>query len=154
VATDIAARGIDVSNIECVINYDLPDNAEDYVHRIGRTGRAGKSGHAISFAAPDQSSAMRDIERLIESPVEVSEQSSHQFDARAGGSSRGRGGRSGGGRPSSGGSSRGGYSGDRAPRPAASGRSFSGAGASSSRSGFSGARGGSGGAGRRTPSAR
>jgi ATP-dependent RNA helicase RhlE len=65
VATDIAARGIDVSDIELVINYDLPDCAEDYVHRIGRTGRAGKSGHAISFAAPDQGSDVREIEKLL-----------------------------------------------------------------------------------------
>jgi len=52
VATDIAARGIDVSGIELVINYDLPEDAENYVHRIGRTGRAGHKGHAISFATP------------------------------------------------------------------------------------------------------
>ncbi len=65
VATDIAARGIDVKGIEVVINYDLPDNAEDYVHRIGRTGRAGHEGRAISFATPDQSADIRAIERLI-----------------------------------------------------------------------------------------
>jgi len=64
VATDIASRGIDVKNIELVINYDLPENAEDYVHRIGRTGRAGMSGKAISFALTDQGSMVRDIERL------------------------------------------------------------------------------------------
>ena len=52
VATDIAARGIDVNNIELVVNFDLPDNSEDYVHRIGRTGRAGKTGRAISFVTP------------------------------------------------------------------------------------------------------
>ncbi|HUY69567.1 MAG TPA: DEAD/DEAH box helicase [Candidatus Tyrphobacter sp.] len=65
VATDIAARGIDVKDIELVLNYDLPMNAEDYVHRIGRTARAGASGHAISFATPDQKRDVRDIERLI-----------------------------------------------------------------------------------------
>ncbi len=65
VATDIAARGIDVKNIELVLNYDLPMNSEDYVHRIGRTARAGASGHAISFATPDQKRDVRDIERLI-----------------------------------------------------------------------------------------
>ena len=65
VATDIAARGIDVQGIELVINYDLPENAEDYVHRIGRTGRAGAMGRAISFATPDQRGDVRDIERLM-----------------------------------------------------------------------------------------
>lgn len=65
VATDIAARGIDVIGIELVINFDLPDQAEDYVHRIGRTARAGRTGKAISFATPDQSSDIRQIERLV-----------------------------------------------------------------------------------------
>ena len=65
VATDIAARGIDVTGIELVINYDLPMQAGDYVHRIGRTGRAGASGHAISFATPDQRGDLRTIEKLL-----------------------------------------------------------------------------------------
>jgi len=64
VATDIAARGIDVSNIEVVINYDLPDAAEDYVHRIGRTGRAGKEGKAITFATYDERRDVQNIERV------------------------------------------------------------------------------------------
>jgi ATP-dependent RNA helicase RhlE len=72
VATDIAARGIDVSSIELVINFDLPDDAENYVHRIGRTGRAGLKGHAISIATPDQSRDVRDIESLIRSQLPVS----------------------------------------------------------------------------------
>jgi ATP-dependent RNA helicase RhlE len=65
VATDIAARGIDVKGIELVLNYDLPDSSEDYVHRIGRTGRAGKTGKAISFATPAQGKDIRAIEKLI-----------------------------------------------------------------------------------------
>ncbi len=65
VATDIAARGIDVSGIELVVNYDLPDNPEDYIHRIGRTGRAGKSGKAVSFAEHNQRYDVKEIERLI-----------------------------------------------------------------------------------------
>jgi ATP-dependent RNA helicase RhlE len=65
VATDIAARGIDVTGIAVVINYDLPDDANDYVHRIGRTARAGREGIAISFAAPDQAANVRAIEKLI-----------------------------------------------------------------------------------------
>ena len=73
VATDIAARGIDVKGIELVLNYDLPANAEDYVHRIGRTARAGATGHAISFAMPDQRRDVRDIERLIRGTLPLSQ---------------------------------------------------------------------------------
>jgi len=71
VATDIAARGIDVSDIAMVINFDLPDNPEDYVHRIGRTGRAGNSGRAISFATPAERMDIRQIERLIRRTIPV-----------------------------------------------------------------------------------
>ncbi len=71
VATDIAARGIDVNNISLVVNYDLPDNPEDYVHRIGRTGRAGLKGKAVSFVAPDQRNDIRRIERLIRKSLPV-----------------------------------------------------------------------------------
>jgi ATP-dependent RNA helicase RhlE len=72
VATDIASRGIDVKGIELVINYDLPEDAENYVHRIGRTARAGHKGHAISFATPDQSQDVRNIEKLIRITLPVS----------------------------------------------------------------------------------
>jgi ATP-dependent RNA helicase RhlE len=72
VATDIAARGIDVVGIEVVINYDLPDEAENYVHRIGRTGRAGHPGHAIAFATPEQRKDVRAIEQLIRVALPVS----------------------------------------------------------------------------------
>ncbi|MEK6699526.1 MAG: DEAD/DEAH box helicase [Nitrospirota bacterium] len=65
VATDVAARGLDVAGITHVINYDLPKNAEDYVHRIGRTGRAGASGIAISFASFREMDSLRSIERYI-----------------------------------------------------------------------------------------
>ena len=73
VATDIAARGIDVSGIELVLNYDLPDNSEDYVHRIGRTARAGNIGKAISFAMPSQGKDIRAIERLIDKKLNLTE---------------------------------------------------------------------------------
>jgi ATP-dependent RNA helicase RhlE len=65
VATDIAARGIDVKGIGLVVNYDLPDNPEDYVHRIGRTGRAGATGRAVTFALQEQERDVRDIERTM-----------------------------------------------------------------------------------------
>jgi ATP-dependent RNA helicase RhlE len=65
VATDIAARGIDVDEVSHVINYDLPNVPESYVHRIGRTGRAGATGHAISFCEPDERSELHAIERLL-----------------------------------------------------------------------------------------
>lgn len=71
IATDIAARGIDVSNIELVVNYDLPAQPEDYVHRIGRTARAGRRGKAVSFVQPDQQRDLRDIERLIRIRIPV-----------------------------------------------------------------------------------
>ena len=71
VATDIAARGIDVVGIELVINYDLPEDAENYVHRIGRTGRAGQEGRAISFAMPQQGKDIKNIERLIKAPLPI-----------------------------------------------------------------------------------
>lgn len=71
VATDVAARGIDVSDIDFVINYDLPQNSEIYVHRIGRTGRAGKTGTAITLCSGRrQFFAMRDIQRAVKSEVE------------------------------------------------------------------------------------
>ncbi|MBU1087338.1 MAG: DEAD/DEAH box helicase [Candidatus Omnitrophica bacterium] len=72
VATDIASRGIDVTGIELVINYDIPDDASNYVHRIGRTGRAGHKGHAISFAMPEQKRDVEDIEKLIKATLPIS----------------------------------------------------------------------------------
>ena len=72
VATDIAARGIDVKGIELVINYDLPDDIENYVQRIGRTGRAGCPGPAISFATSEQKEGVTSIERLIKAALPIS----------------------------------------------------------------------------------
>jgi ATP-dependent RNA helicase RhlE len=71
IATDVAARGIDVDNVSHVFNYDLPGDPETYVHRIGRTGRAGASGTAISFCQPDERAALRDIERFVRRPLAV-----------------------------------------------------------------------------------
>ncbi len=65
VATDIAARGIDIDQLPHVVNYELPNVPEDYVHRIGRTGRAGATGEAISLVCVDENGLLRDIERLI-----------------------------------------------------------------------------------------
>jgi len=69
VATDIAQRGLDVSGISHVINYDVPQQAEDYVHRIGRTGRAAATGDAFTFMAPDEIAMVRAIERVIGEPI-------------------------------------------------------------------------------------
>ncbi|AGM40659.1 DEAD/DEAH box helicase domain-containing protein [Spiribacter salinus M19-40] len=70
VATDIAARGLDIDHLPHVVNYDLPHVAEDYVHRIGRTGRAGNAGEAISLVAPDEARLLKGIERLLKRPLE------------------------------------------------------------------------------------
>jgi len=72
VATDVAARGLHIPSVTHVFNYDLPDDCEDYVHRIGRTGRAGATGHAISFACEDSVFNLPAIEDYIEHPLPVS----------------------------------------------------------------------------------
>ena len=71
VATDIAARGLDVENLSHVINYDLPDNAETYIHRIGRTGRAGKTGTAIALIQPVDRRMLKQIERRLRQRIEI-----------------------------------------------------------------------------------
>ena len=68
-ATDVLARGIDVDEVNYVVNYDLPTQAEDYVHRIGRTGRAGAKGRAISFVTPETQEALADIEKFTKREI-------------------------------------------------------------------------------------
>lgn len=70
IATDISARGIDIPNVEYVVNYDLPDKAENYVHRVGRTGRAKNRGQAISFCSPGEKEMLQEIEAFINKPID------------------------------------------------------------------------------------
>ncbi|MEN9929698.1 MAG: ATP-dependent helicase RhlE, partial [Bacteroidota bacterium] len=79
VATDIAARGIDIESLPYVINLDLPNIPETYVHRIGRTGRAGNSGLAISFCAQDEQPYLKDIEKLIKMSVKVEKEHPYPY---------------------------------------------------------------------------
>ncbi|OSQ40637.1 DEAD/DEAH box helicase [Thalassospira mesophila] len=137
VATDVAARGIDVPGISHVVNYDLPTDPENYVHRIGRTGRGGADGIAISFCEPRDVRHLRNIERTIRQDVTIDED--HEFHvsppaARRGGAAGGREDRNGGGA----GRGRGGYAGR--------GGNGGGAGAGAGRGGYAG-RGGNGGGG-------
>ncbi|MBU0881161.1 MAG: DEAD/DEAH box helicase [Candidatus Omnitrophica bacterium] len=111
VATDIAARGIDVAGIELVINFDLPEESENYVHRIGRTARAGLKGRAISFATPDQGPDVKNIERLIKAAIPVTEHPELPKETFIQGSGHG----SSGYRPRYG--NRGGYSGGHGKKP-------------------------------------
>ena len=80
VATDIASRGIDVDELSCVINYEIPNISETYVHRIGRTGRAGSSGRAISMCDTDEMVYIRDIQKLIAMRIKVVADHPYQLD--------------------------------------------------------------------------
>ena len=71
VATDIAARGIDVNNLKFVLNYDVPNEPETYVHRIGRCGRLGKKGVSISLCEPEENIYIKEIEKLIQQKIEI-----------------------------------------------------------------------------------
>jgi len=86
VATDVAARGLDIDDLPLVVNFELPYVPEDYIHRIGRTGRAGASGKAISFVAPDEERYLVDIERLLKKTVEI--RTAEGFDLTSGRSDR------------------------------------------------------------------
>ena len=79
-ATDVLARGIDVTGVDYVINYDLPDMSEDYVHRIGRTGRAGERGFAISFVSKTSLKLLAEIEKLIDREIPVMELEDYELD--------------------------------------------------------------------------
>ena len=71
IATDVSARGIDIPNVDLVINYDLPDEAENYVHRVGRTGRGTQKGDAISFCSAEEKAMLAEIEEYIGKSVAV-----------------------------------------------------------------------------------
>ncbi len=89
VATDIAARGLDIPHIEHVINYNLPQCPEDYIHRIGRTARAGAEGSAICFISPDEASIWRDIQKLINPGANDDSQRNHHRQRRNSGNNNG-----------------------------------------------------------------
>jgi ATP-dependent RNA helicase RhlE len=101
VATDVAARGIDIPGVAYVINYDLPDVPDNYVHRIGRTARAGREGEAVAFCAPDEADLLRQIEKLMKIEVPVASGTAPKDPVARKPQSRGqgRGGKGGQGRP-------------------------------------------------------
>jgi len=82
VATDIAARGLDIDQLPHVVNFELPNVSEDYVHRIGRTGRAGNEGTAISLVAPDEQGLLRDIERMLKREIPKQELEGYECTSR------------------------------------------------------------------------
>ncbi|QUJ77785.1 DEAD/DEAH box helicase [Sulfitobacter albidus] len=123
VATDVAARGLDIPDVKFVYNYELPNVPDQYVHRIGRTARAGKDGAAIAFCAPDEMGELKDIQKVLKTTIPVTSgrpwEGAEIPDKPKGGGGRGRGrGRSGGG----GGGGGGRPQGAGAPKPAGQGR--------------------------------
>lgn len=80
-ATDIASRGIDVSDVSHVINYDMPDTADAYIHRIGRTGRIGKTGDAFTFVTAEDELMVKSLERLLKAPIERRIVDGFKYDA-------------------------------------------------------------------------
>ena len=88
VATDVAARGLDIDDLPLVVNYELPHVPEDYIHRIGRTGRAGATGEAISFVAPEEEKYLAEIERLLKKKVTIVAADGFERFRRAGASRR------------------------------------------------------------------
>ncbi len=80
IATDVTARGIDIPDVDYVINYDLPDKAENYVHRVGRTGRGTKKGQAVSFCSEDEKAMLNEIEKYVHNKIEVLEISKLDYE--------------------------------------------------------------------------
>jgi len=79
IATDVSARGIDIANVDYVINYDLPEVAENYVHRVGRTGRGTQKGHAVSFCSTEEKPILQEIETFLDKPIKVLEISKTEY---------------------------------------------------------------------------
>jgi len=71
IATDVSARGVDIANVDYVVNYDLPDVAENYVHRVGRTGRGNNKGVAVSFCSPEEKPVLDEIESFMDKAITV-----------------------------------------------------------------------------------
>jgi ATP-dependent RNA helicase RhlE len=82
VATDIAARGLDVESISHVINYDMPDTTDAYIHRIGRTGRAERTGDAYTLVTPEEHASVRDLEKVMGKKIERRELENFEYGAR------------------------------------------------------------------------
>jgi len=114
VATDIAARGLDIDQLPHVVNYDLPHVPEDYVHRIGRTGRAGRGGQAVSLVCVDEHKLLHGIEKLLEQRIPQQAVAGHEPDPAERPQPIARQGQGGGGRPRPAGGNRGPNAGGRA----------------------------------------
>jgi ATP-dependent RNA helicase RhlE len=112
VATDVAARGLDIEGLPQVVNFELPYHAQDYVHRIGRTGRAGMEGHAISLVSLDEEEQLKSVNRLLKRDLPLRQVRGYELDPRAAASARAS-------RSSTGGSRGRSSSGARRPRAAA-----------------------------------
>ena len=81
IATDVSARGVDIANVDYVVNYDLPDVAENYVHRVGRTGRGMNKGVAVSFCAPEEQVYLDAIEKFTQTKIRVGEVNRAEYKA-------------------------------------------------------------------------
>jgi len=81
IATDVSARGIDIPDVEYVVNYDLPESSEQYVHRVGRTGRANKRGQAVSFCSIEEQDLLKEIEENLGKPIKRIEISKNDYES-------------------------------------------------------------------------